>query len=56
MDYIDAVKAVEIKDKLVELLGTSDNINIAISVFARNCFWWLKNRRIMEYRGDADVQ
>lgn len=35
MDYIDAVKAVELKDKLAEILGTSDNINIGISAFAR---------------------
>lgn len=36
MDYIDAVKAVEIKDKLAELLGTSDNINTAIRVLSGN--------------------
>ena len=50
MDYIAAVKAVELKDKLVELLGTSDNINIAISALARNytLYYALKHNNIYD--------
>ena len=35
------------------LMGINDD---PLSVFIRICFHWLKNRRIMEYRGDANVQ
>ena len=35
------------------LMGINDD---PLSVFIRTCFHWLKNRRIMEYRGDANVQ
>ena len=35
------------------LMGINDD---PLSVFAKNCFHWLKNRRVIEYRGDANVR
>lgn len=35
------------------LIGINDD---PLSVFVRNCFHWLRNRRIIEYRGDANVR
>ena len=35
------------------LMGINDD---PLSLFMKMCFHWLKNRRIMEYRGDANAK